>query len=257
MLRPGLVSVTFRQLAVERIVALAVEARLEGIEWGGDVHVPHGDLAAARNARRMTRDAGLEVAAYGSYYRAGEADSPPFEAVLASAVELGAPTVRVWAGQKASAAADVGYRSGVVEDLQRIAGMGAGAGVEIALEFHKGTLTDTPGSTVEFLEAVGRANVSTYWQPPEGMGVAECLAGLGVLVSKISNVHVFQWTVEEGRTVAHALAEGAGAWRSYFGKFANLNAGQHWVMLEFVRDDDYLQFLEDAKTLHEILARPI
>jgi hypothetical protein len=44
---PGLVSVTFRKLAPAAIVELAVKAQLRSIEWGGDVHVPHGDVRAA------------------------------------------------------------------------------------------------------------------------------------------------------------------------------------------------------------------
>ncbi len=101
-LSPGLVSVTFRQLSVQDIVNLTARAGLDAIEWGGDVHVPHGDLNAARAARIATEHAGLRVAAYGSYYRAGHADTGPFEDVLASAVELGAPCIRIWAGRQGS-----------------------------------------------------------------------------------------------------------------------------------------------------------
>ena len=52
---PGLVSITFRALAPREIVDLAARARLAGIEWGGDIHVPHGDLQRAGEAGRMTR----------------------------------------------------------------------------------------------------------------------------------------------------------------------------------------------------------
>ncbi|HNC24059.1 MAG TPA: sugar phosphate isomerase/epimerase, partial [Opitutaceae bacterium] len=100
MIHPGLVSVTFRALTPTQIVALVRQAGLRGIEWGGDIHVPHGNLARAREVREMTQEAGLSVAAYGSYYRAAqsEADGLAFEHVRATAVELGAPTIRVWAG---------------------------------------------------------------------------------------------------------------------------------------------------------------
>lgn len=68
-LKSGLVSVTFRNLAIKEIVKIVVEAGLDGIEWGGDIHVPHGDLQVAKQTMRMTEDAGLTVTAYGSYYR--------------------------------------------------------------------------------------------------------------------------------------------------------------------------------------------
>ena len=45
--RTGLVSVTFRKLTPEKIIELVSEAGLNAIEWGGDVHVPHGDLKRA------------------------------------------------------------------------------------------------------------------------------------------------------------------------------------------------------------------
>ncbi|MCU0793379.1 MAG: sugar phosphate isomerase/epimerase [Opitutaceae bacterium] len=105
MIHPGLVSITFRKLSPVEIVGLVRKAGLRGIEWGGDVHAPHGDIGRAREVRALTEDAGLKVAAYGSYYRAGwsEANGLSFKHVLDSAVELGAPTIRVWPGNKGSA----------------------------------------------------------------------------------------------------------------------------------------------------------
>ena len=82
MIRGGLVSITFRKLNSREIVDLMTRTNLVGIEWGGDVHVPHGEIALARDVAQMTRDAGLLVAAYGSYYRVGvsEADGLAFDA---------------------------------------------------------------------------------------------------------------------------------------------------------------------------------
>jgi 3-dehydroshikimate dehydratase len=61
MIRTGLLSVTFRQLVVEDIIPLVVQAGLDGIEWGGDIHVPHGEVKRAEVVGRLTRDAGLQV----------------------------------------------------------------------------------------------------------------------------------------------------------------------------------------------------
>ena len=96
-MKPGLVSISFRKLSWQDTLSLAKTAGLEAIEWGGDVHVPHGDVALAREVGEATRAAGLEVAAYGSYYRLGE-PAPDFSDVLASAKALGAPIIRIWAG---------------------------------------------------------------------------------------------------------------------------------------------------------------
>ena len=40
----GLVSVTFRDKTPAEIVSEVKKAGLDAIEWGGDVHVPHGDV---------------------------------------------------------------------------------------------------------------------------------------------------------------------------------------------------------------------
>ncbi|MBD3315040.1 MAG: sugar phosphate isomerase/epimerase, partial [Chitinivibrionales bacterium] len=89
MLIPGLVSITFRRLSPSRIVGCAHGAGLASVEWGGDIHAPPGDLARAREVGSMTREAGLAVAAYGSYYRVGENEGGglTFESVLETALE--------------------------------------------------------------------------------------------------------------------------------------------------------------------------
>src|SRR5690554_3364232 len=104
MITLGLVSISFRQLTPQQIVELVKKSGLKGIEWGGDKHVPHGDVDIATKVRRLTEQAGLEVAAYGSYYRAGvsEKDGLSFDKVLDCAVILGTKKIRVWAGNKDS-----------------------------------------------------------------------------------------------------------------------------------------------------------
>jgi len=113
---PGLVSITFREFTPEKIISLCQANNLHAIEWGGDIHVPHGDLDVARQVGDQTREAGLSVSAYGSYYRLASSEGPGFSQVLASAVSLGSPVIRVWAGGRSSADADPSYRLDVRED---------------------------------------------------------------------------------------------------------------------------------------------
>ena len=120
MLTPGLVSVTFRKLTPEEIIALSAKAGVQSIEWGGDIHVPAGDVARAKEVGQQTRDAGLMVAAYGSYYRlAGGGRFPaPFEQVLATAAALGAPTIRIWAGVKGAKVCPPKERAAIVAEIE-------------------------------------------------------------------------------------------------------------------------------------------
>src|SRR5690625_1937453 len=99
-------SVTFRHMEPRSVVALVAETDLQGIEWGGDVHVPPGNVELARDVGVLTRDAGLATPSYGSYFRLGEDDEADFLTILKSAEALGVRNVRVWTGRKGSALAD-------------------------------------------------------------------------------------------------------------------------------------------------------
>ena len=254
MIYPGLVSITFRKLTPAEIVALVRKAGLQGIEWGGDVHVPHGDVGRAREVRALTQEAGLRVAGYGSYYRAGwsETNGLPFKQVLDSAVELGAPTIRVWPGNKGSADASESERWAVIEDLRRIAKLAAQVGVTISTEFHGGTLTDTNDSASQLLVEVDQANLFTYWQPHNGETTEDCVAGLRAVLPRVSNVHVFHWWPSAAER--HPLADGAERWAEFWRELKPL-PGERFAMLEFVRDDLAESFLRDAATLRAWLAQ--
>ena len=251
-IRSGLVSVTFRQLAPEEVIPLAAQAGLDGIEWGGDVHVPHGDIEQARRVRRRTLDAGLAVASYGSYYRVGDVEPCPFEAVLATALALGAPLIRVWAGKRASAEADAGYRERVVSDARRIGELASQSGIHIAFEFHVGTLADGLDTTLQLLRAVAHNNVKTYWQPPLGSLLADNLAAIAAISPWLANVHVFHWGPTPREQMA--LAEGAAVWLPYLRRIAAA-PGERFAMLEFVKDGAPQSFVADAATLLSWLRR--
>jgi hypothetical protein len=174
-IRTGIASVTFRRLAVREIVDLVADCGLEGIEWGGDVHVPPGDVELAREVSAVTRDAGLRVSSYGSYWRAGEQDRESAEAVLRSAVALEAPVLRIWAGARPSAEADEAYRELVVEQTLMLARMAFAHGIVTAFEYHSHSLTDCTRSALQLLRQVREQGVRTYWQPPGELGDTELI----------------------------------------------------------------------------------
>jgi sugar phosphate isomerase/epimerase len=252
MLYTGLVSITFRKLSPKKIVDLTAEAGLDGIEWGGDVHVPHGDVNKARSVAGMTADAGLAVASYGSYYRAGPEGDIDFAAVLDTASALGAPIIRVWAGRRASANADEAYRREVAADLGSATDMARERKIGIALEFHGNTLTDTDDSAVRLLQAVDRENLSSYWQPPHHMSATERLRTLRTMLPWLSHVHAFHWHPDTRERCL--LTDGEGQWASYLKEIAGTGR-DHSVMLEFVQDDSIEVFLQDAQTLRKLIAQ--
>ena len=175
--------------------------------------------------------------------------------MLESAITLGAPTVRVWAGNRGSADVDASYRAAVIEDARRIAVLAHAAGITVSFEYHRNTLTDTNASAHRLLEEVGHPNVRTYWQPPVAMSPAECLEGLDAVSGYLSNAHVFQWIATSPTAAAdrRPLAEGGEVWRQYLERIAATDR-DHFAMIEFVRDDAPEQFLADARALSVWLA---
>ena len=242
MLHAGLVSVTFRNLAPRTIVELVAQAGLRAIEWGGDIHVPPGDLQTAREVKSMTLDAGLTVAAYGSYFRFRSDDV--FETVLETAAALGAPLIRVWAGDRPSAAADASFREMIVAESRRIVKLAAVAGIAVAYEFHSGTLTYTTSSACALLKSV--PGMHTLWQPAHNLSGAQQVASLHAIQPWLMNIRAFSWTNEP--RVRHPLAVGEQLWLNVLNVLMQ-SEQEHAVLLEFVANDEPQQFLQDAATL--------
>jgi 3-dehydroshikimate dehydratase len=270
MIKAGICSVTLAKCSVEEVLETAVQAGLHGIEWWGNGHVPHGDVECARRVCDLTSQAGLEVSSYGSYYRAGvsEADGLSFQSVLDTAVALGAPTIRVWAGDRNTADADEAFIQNVVDDTNRIADLAAKQAVSVTFEFHGGSLTDQNETAIEFADRVRHPNVFFSWQPPHGYSLEHCLEGLQGLLPRLSTVHVYHWTIGayEKNTVnetvrplvypddfyRHPLSEGADRLRSYC-DLIQKTGRDHFMLLEFVKDDSMDQVFADARTLTELI----
>ena len=235
-----------RQLDPPAIAALCARTGLRAVEWGGDVHAPHGNEAAARAVAAITRDHGLSVAAYGSYYRVGvsEAAGLPFAAVLASAVALGAPVIRVWAGDRDPTDADAAYRAAVVADALRIADLASAAGIAIGFEYHGGTLTATDAEAQRLLVQCPHPALGTFWQPHVGADADTAGTGLRAVLPHLHNLHVFSWKGGERLP----LAARADDWKRWL-RLAASSGRDHVCALEFVVGNQPEQLVVDAATL--------
>ncbi len=247
MLYTGLTSVTFRGLSVPEIITLAADAGLDGIEWGGDIHVPHGELETARRVGELTREQGLAVTSYGAYYRLGAFEGRAeqqreFAKVLASAVALQAPVIRLWAGKQGSQSCE--NRLLLAEEAVYLAGLAREQGIGISFEYHGGTLTDTPESARRFYEEA-KGVAGAYWQPAVNCSVERRLEGLQAVTPWLTNLHVFQWAAAGERL---PLSQGEAEWAVYLDYAAKVS-GDRYCILEFVREDSPKQFLEDAAAL--------
>lgn len=252
MLRPGLVSVTYRALSPREIIHACQQSKLEGIEWGGDVHARPEDLDNARQIGRMTRDAGLDVAAYGSYYRC---DGAPFEPILECALAMQAPLIRVWAGKVDASEADETEWARVTERLARATQTARAAGVQVATEFHGGTLTAT-GHDAQIL--MGRTNAQTLWQPLRraddfDMEIEENLSELRAVEPFLTNVHVYEWADDADSKRQRLSLENSAQWPRYVEELKRIG-GARWLLVEFVPDDDPAILTREAAALRGFIA---
>lgn len=246
-IRPGLCSVTFRQLTPEQVVEATAAAGLEVIEWGGDVHVPAGDAERAAEVAAVTADAGLAVASYGAYFRSGAEET--LTPVLDSAAALGADRVRIWAGRVDSADATPAQYAQIAARLRDAVAEAAERDITLALEYHRGTVADNPQATLRLLGDV--PGLTTYWQPSVGAVDEVALAEFDTLAAHTTAVHVFSWWPEAERL---PLQRRADLWASLFAAADAQPQPPRDALLEFVVDDDPALLAAEAQTLRALLA---
>lgn len=244
-LRPGICSVTLRPLPPVEVVRIAAAAGLAAIEWGGDIHVPPGDDRAAKTARQATADAGLQVASYGSYFRAGLDSPDSIGPIVATAVAIGAPRIRIWAGSVGSDQASADDWAAVVEGARAMREQANAAGIDVAFEFHRGTLTDEPAAARKLVSETG---VDTYWQPPVGLSADDAVDGLRTVLDYVRAVHVFSWWPTTERL---PLTARESLWRKAFALVPPIDA-----LLEFVPGDDPALVATEAATLRALIGGP-
>ena len=247
-MQTGLVSVTFRQLSPAEIVKLVSEAGLDCVEWGGDIHCPPGDPDKARDVRRLTKDAGLSVVSYGSYYYAGEENNCEVASLIETADALGTDNIRIWAGKKGSDVAEPEYRANLVADTVKLAKMAAVKGITISFEYHCNTLTDCGESTVRLLSEINMPNVCTYWQVHGNIPFDENIRDIKKLVEmkKLKNLHIFSYNGNDRTDLTYTAKE----WAEYIKAAAPAKPA---LLMEFVKGNDPAQFIRDAATLKTLL----
>ena len=246
----GLVSISFRELLVGEIIHAVQAAGLDGIEWGGDVHVPHGDTILAARVGKQTREAGLEIAAYGSYYRFEDLmgkDGPDPDSVIDTAEALGADMIRIWPGSIGSADASAEWVSQVADRTASLAEKSGIRGMRLGFEFHDHSLTDSAESTLNLLLEIGNVSVTTFWQPYLHTTEADREKSLRQVLPHLSNLHV-NFFGDHGWPDVQPLKTGQAAWQKYL-EIVQSGGRSHWLTIEHVAGHSLDQFSEDAAVL--------
>ena len=270
MIKIGLCSITLAKHSVEEVVSLAKRTELACVEWNAKCHVKPGDYEQALYVKKLSKEAGLEIVSYGSYYRVGSTDvnQTSFSKVLLTAEVLETRSIRVWAGTKNYEDSSQEEIASIVEDTLKIAEMAAEKKIAICFEFHDGTLTNNNYSALKFSNLVVHPNVFFSWQPPHGYKTSYALQGLKELLPRLYTVHIYHWTVgskdknKVNGTVReliypddyhrHPLSQGESDLDLYLKCL--LNEGKEIpILIEFVKGDCPEQFIEDALFLSHLV----
>ena len=244
----GLVSVSFRRLDAEKIIEIARSAALSSVEWGGDLHVPHGSVGIARSVGELTRSAGLRVAEYGSYYRIGVSSPDEIFVVAASAMALGTDTVRVWAYNKGSENISESEYAAAVDDARRICALYPQ--LTFCTECHNNTITDDHRANIRFIKDVDMPNLAAFWQPNQFKSYEYNLESAVQLAPYVRAAHVFAWEGNERFPLSHHRRR----WMAYIDALVkNADGGELSLMLEFMPDDSPDMLAEEANELRDIV----
>lgn len=262
MWKTGVCSISFRKYSIQEIIDATAAAGLDGIEWGGDVHVPVGDTAVAAAVRAATEAAGLQCLSYGGYYRLGSSTPEEFDGLLACAVVLGVRDVRIWAGSKDSEELSAEEWDSLVAEARVCAAKALEKGLVLSLECHNWTLTNDWYAAQKFVEQVNSPALRMYWQPNQRKSETYDLEALRQLVDVTTNVHVFSWKYnkefpQNSENDKMPLAMHNEEWEK---RLTLLEEGlrvdeDHALILEFMPDDRIETLAEEADVLNGWLMR--
>jgi hypothetical protein len=257
MIRLGLCSNFCITSDAKGVIAAAVAARLDVIEWASDVHLGAGEHRAAEELMIATLTAGLTTASYSTLYQAGAEDSgfKRFDALLAIAAILQSPLMRIYAFFERAAVAD--RREDLASELKRLGDRAAVKGITLCLSMGRGTGFDGYERATRLVAEAGHEFVRLAWEdlptarPEDATRALEGLGGkAGLLIARCSS--------RDGKP--RPLAEEAAAWRMRLGAFKRAEKDakmSSFVLLGAPRDEGEAgraSLAADAQALRELVA---
>ena len=252
MLRIGLTSVTFRQSSASEVIGYCKNCGIGAIEWGSDVHVPVDDVFNAEQIKKECNDEGITVSSYGTYYRCGtyEDGVKEFAKYIEIARILEAPTLRIWIGNRNFKEGDEEYIEAIVSEVQMLCDLAGKENMEIAGEFHIGTLCNTGESALEMVKRVNRENFGMYFQYDWNISLEQNCENLKSFLPILKNVHVFHY----GNNGRHSLGEGDGErfWRKAIEILEDSNV-EATLLFEFLPEQTVKCLEQETEILKEMI----
>lgn len=243
----GMTSLTFREESVETVIRNAKEAGIEGIEWGvSDGHMALCNKERAEKIKKLSAKNNLEIFSLGSYCRMLSKEE--CDDALKTAVMLGAPIIRVWAGAKSPESGDDEYFNEIVENTIYMAEKAEKYNIVLGFECHMNTLTEVPEVAIRLIEKVSKKNVGMYWQPLVRYSPEENVSVRKKITPYlVGNIHIHNYSVEKGYQPLSEIEDRLNLY------YQDIKDKDYKVMIEFVKDSSLSNLISDAETLRKVL----
>lgn len=248
MFFPGLVSISFRSLTPDEIFDACKNADLGFVEWGTDSHVK--TPADAETVLRAGTARGILPCSCGSYYKLGISSPEDLARVFQIARALQTSILRIWGGNKGSDLLSESDLDRLAKEAYNAAVTADTYGIDLCLECHPNTVTDSYESELAFLRRVDHPRLKTYWQPNQFKSLSYNLESAEALAPFTKMIHVFAWSETERFPLANQLEE----WERYLSYFDRAG-GTYGTLLEFMPDDSPASLPREAATLKTLLSR--
>lgn len=199
-MRVGLCTVSSKQRSIDEVLELAGMAGYDGVEiWGRD-HVGDGSEETCRRIAGTANEHGLEIASYGSYLRCGSDEfDDGFEHELRVADRLDAGTIRVWAGNRSYGEHDDDHWDRTLADLERLTERAAEHDLEVTVEKHGNTLTETLQGARNLIETIDDDRCGLNYQPGFSIPAAELEREAEALAPLSNQLHLQTTRERTGR----------------------------------------------------------
>ncbi len=245
----GICSISFRSLSPEEIMEAAVDAGLDGIEWGSDVHVLPGAVTEAKRITGLMKAKGLRNLSYGTYFGVDQLELDKLADYLKTAQALETDIIRIWAPTKRRTELTNQEYAVYVDFMKKVADQAADYGITVCFECHHHTLVEDPQDAVQYLKDINRSNVKMYWQPNQFLSCDENVAAAKILCDYVENVHVFHWQGMD----RFPLWMGLDDWMRYKQALEADARRDRAYLLEFMHDDAIASLKSSADALQEIV----
>lgn len=240
-------SLTLKNENIINVVKIAKEAGIEGIEWGvSDTHMKLCDKKSAEEIKKASSEYAVEIFSLGSYCYMEEKEE--CDDALETAVLLGAPIIRIWAGKLPPCECDDEYRNKIISNTIYMADKAKKHNIVLGFEYHPWTLTETADDALALINDIGKDNVGLYWQPTNRISAEENVRDRNrVIPYFVGNIHI-QNSIRDKYHEKLSLIEDR--LKLFFDDIKNED---YRVMIEFVKDGSIENLFDDARVLRKVI----